>query len=69
MCTNFLGMQFSRTIKKSSSFVFEDHLLPSLLQLHMHCDCLKIEDLIFKDDKLLAKATKIMSLKNLYALQ
>ena len=37
----------------------------SPLELHMHCDCFK--DLIFMDDKLLAKTAKITSLENLYA--
>ena len=47
-------------------FIFEDHLLSTLVLL-MHCDCCKnFEDLIFVDDKLLAKTAKITSLENLY---
>ena len=46
-------------------FIFEDHLL-SILEFHLHCDCL-FENLIFVDDKLPMKTAKIMSLENLYA--
>ena len=35
----------------------------------MHCDCfIKLEDLIFVDDKLSVKTAKIMSLKKLYVM-
>ena len=38
-----------------------------ILELHTHCDCFKnFEDLIFMDDKLLAKTAKVMSHENLY---
>ena len=47
-------------------FIFEDHLLSTLV-LHIHCKYLKnFEDIIFMEDKLLVKTVKIMSFKTLH---